>query len=71
MPEPKRKPFATGIEFPGKPSTTSIAGVKPVKGSSLRDWVRNSTLECKVVIRSALSTIELETYISWLAKSIS
>ncbi|KAI1198446.1 hypothetical protein F5X97DRAFT_147304 [Nemania serpens] len=40
MPEPKRKPFATGIEFPGKPSTTSIAGVKPVKGSSLRDWSR-------------------------------
>ncbi|KAI0096438.1 P-loop containing nucleoside triphosphate hydrolase protein [Nemania sp. FL0031] len=45
-PEPKRKPVGVGMDFQTKHSTTSIAGARPVKGTSLKDLNRgpNTTI---------------------------
>ncbi|KAF2973311.1 hypothetical protein GQX73_g312 [Xylaria multiplex] len=40
VPDAKRKPSTTGIEYQGKPSGTLIAGAKTVKGTSLKDLNR-------------------------------
>ncbi|RWA03115.1 hypothetical protein EKO27_g11990 [Xylaria grammica] len=43
VPDAKRKPMATGIDFQGKTPGTSIASTKAVKGASLKDLVGGTT----------------------------